>query len=103
LVPIADSDLEFDLAKSELKAGGMLFLKSFVPRLAHVLIDGPDSKNIQSLIIEGHTDSTGADESNLRLSQDRSYQVLKFVLNDSGLKTWRARLFSREGFCKRPW
>lgn len=85
LISIGDENLQFDRGESTIKDAGQNYLKSFVPKLAKVLTSKDVAKNVQSVVIEGHTDSDGNDESNLRLSQDRSYQVLKFALNGAGL------------------
>lgn len=85
LVTVRDDNLQFDTAKSTLKPQGQLFLKGFIPALAKTLTDKRFSKEVESIVIEGHTDSDGDDKLNLRLSQDRSFAVLKFALDESNL------------------
>jgi len=48
-----------------------------------------------AIVVEGHTDSTGNDETNLRLSQDRADAVRDYLLQNSALSTDR---ISAEGF-----
>ena len=57
----------FATGKSELLAGAL----QSVERLADYLT----SNKGRTVLIEGHTDSTGSDETNLRLSQDRADSV----------------------------
>lgn len=85
LISVRDDNLAFDIARSELKPNGEKFLKEFVPALAKVLTEQKFAPEVQSVVIEGHTDSDGNDENNLQLSQARSYSVLKFAINESGL------------------
>lgn len=85
LVTVRDDNLQFDTAKSTLKPQGQQFLRNFIPALAKTLTDPKYSKEVESIVIEGHTDSDGEEEPNLRLSQERSFAVLKFALKDSNL------------------
>lgn len=69
-------DLLFDLNEATLKPGAMKSLY----RLATFLREYPD----RSLLVEGHTDSTGSDEHNLDLSRRRAEAVTGF-LAESGV------------------
>jgi outer membrane protein OmpA-like peptidoglycan-associated protein len=60
-------DVLFDTGKATLKPGAY----STIDKLAHVLNESADRK----LLIEGHTDSTGSDETNMALSQQRALSV----------------------------
>jgi len=60
-------DVLFDTGKATLKPGAYATLD----RLAQVLNQSPDRK----LMIEGHTDSTGSEETNMALSQQRALSV----------------------------
>jgi outer membrane protein OmpA-like peptidoglycan-associated protein len=60
-------DVLFDTGKSTLKPGAY----STIDKLAQVLKQSPDRK----LLIEGHTDSTGSDATNMALSQQRALSV----------------------------
>lgn len=93
LITVRDDTLQFDRDRSTLKPAGKGFLSWFVPRLATVLSSKGFNNDIASIVIEGHTDSDGIDEHNLRLSQDRSYQVLLFALNEANLNTTQRNFF----------
>lgn len=60
-------DLLFDVDGAALKPGGL----AEVQRVADALIDNPGRR----VEIEGHTDSTGAENYNLRLSEERAASV----------------------------
>jgi chemotaxis protein MotB len=77
--------LQFDVDKADMKEAGQTFLRDFIPRLVDVIGEKKFLTNVESILIEGHTDSDGDDEHNLKLSQDRSFAVLKFGLNGCGL------------------
>ena len=85
VIHIREDKLQFDHDKSDLKPTGKEFLRQFMPALARVVAADDFKDEVQSVLVEGHTDSDGEDEHNLRLSQDRSYAVLLFVLNECGL------------------
>jgi outer membrane protein OmpA-like peptidoglycan-associated protein len=65
-------DVLFDTGKSTLKAGAY----STIDRLAEVLKESSNRK----VMIEGHTDSTGSDETNQLLSQQRALAVQAALL-----------------------
>ncbi len=71
------SNLEFVSGKAELTPNSMKILRSNLNSLRRV--------NIQSLIIEGHTDSIGADSYNQRLSRLRAEAVKKILSRELGI------------------
>ena len=71
------NNIFFDLAKSSLKEESFFELN----RLVKMLTDNTAIK----LEISGHTDNTGADDSNLKLSQDRAQSVVDY-LTKNGIK-----------------
>lgn len=70
-------DVLFDVNKSTLKPGAYVT----IDRLAEALKGAPD----QQVIIEGHTDSTGADAYNQQLSQARA-QAVQAALLERGVR-----------------
>jgi outer membrane protein OmpA-like peptidoglycan-associated protein len=76
-------DVLFDVDRSELKPAAMADLK----RLGELLATEPD----RAVLIEGHTDSTGAAEYNNQLSQQRADSVASVLMREgispSRLKT----------------
>ena len=87
LVPEADAEpdalrlvvpehlLNFEFARSALTAPAEQFLREAIPVYARAVC-GPLRGRIAGVVIEGHTDDRGSDETNLRLSQERSFRVL---------------------------
>ena len=64
---ISLSGILFDVGRSTLKPGS----QASIERIAAVLTQYPQHQ----ILVEGHTDATGSDESNLRLSQERASSV----------------------------
>jgi outer membrane protein OmpA-like peptidoglycan-associated protein len=77
--------LQFDVDRDELKTDGREYLDRFIPALASVVSDDEIFPQLRSILIEGHTDSDGDDEHNLRLSQGRAFSVLKYSLDGCDL------------------
>ncbi|MGM0502889.1 MAG: OmpA family protein [Bacillota bacterium] len=78
------SDILFDYDESELKPEGKEFLQKFVPRYLKVLLGDEQIKNnISRIVIEGHTDDEGSYLYNLELSQERAFNVAKYIYSDS--------------------
>ena len=69
-------DLLFDVDGAELKPGGL----AEVERIATTLVDHPE----RQVEIEGHTDSTGSENYNLKLSEDRAAAVRQAMI-DAGV------------------
>jgi outer membrane protein OmpA-like peptidoglycan-associated protein len=66
-IVISLSDILFDVNKATLKPGA----ESNVRRIAGILQQYPD----RQIAVEGHTDATGSDEVNQRLSEERAASV----------------------------
>ena len=81
---VLDSSVFFETAKSDIKEEGKALLDRFVPVYLNVLLSGDYSEYLGEIIIEGHTDSTGTYENNLRNSQQRALQVALYDLNMPG-------------------
>ena len=82
---VLDSAVFFETAKSEIKEEGKALLNRFVPVYLNVLLRDEYRSYLGEIIIEGHTDSTGTYDNNLKLSQDRALQVALYCLNMSSL------------------
>ncbi|MCR5297196.1 MAG: OmpA family protein [Clostridiales bacterium] len=76
-----DSSVFFETGKSSIKQEGKDLLDRFIPVYLDVLLRPEYSNYLGEIIIEGHTDSQGTYESNLKLSQDRALQVALYCLN----------------------
>jgi outer membrane protein OmpA-like peptidoglycan-associated protein len=84
LVLVPQGLLDFAVDRSEIPEGGVKFLSVFSPRLAGTVCSVRYRQEISSIVVEGHTDSTGTDEHNLQLSQERSLAVVQRALDVLG-------------------
>jgi outer membrane protein OmpA-like peptidoglycan-associated protein len=82
------SDVLFDTGQATLKPGA----REKLSKLAGVLLAYPGDYRIE---VEGHTDSVGSDDSNLKLSQGRADSVHDYLLQ-SGVKP--ERMMTARGF-----
>jgi len=88
IVDIPDQLMTFKTNESELKPQGEAFLRSHAPTLARILCNDKYLDSLENVIVEGHSDSMpyrGASleqsqQLNLKLSQDRSMEVVKKTL-----------------------
>jgi outer membrane protein OmpA-like peptidoglycan-associated protein len=80
LVLVPEGLLDFALKKADIPAGGREFLKAFIPQLAATACSDQFKREITSIVVEGHTDTSGSDELNLPLSQARSMAVVREIL-----------------------
>jgi chemotaxis protein MotB len=86
-----DSDVLFESGKDDLRENGKYAINSFMPVYLNVLFNPKFKNEVTQIIVEGHTDphpQRGRDISrfrncyayNLGLSQDRAFNVVRFVL-----------------------
>lgn len=75
-----DSAVFFETGKAEIRQEGKELLDRFIPVYLEVLMRKEYAGYLGEIIIEGHTDSKGSYESNLKLSQDRALQVALYCL-----------------------
>ena len=92
---VLDSAVFFETAKSEIKEEGKALLDRFIPVYLNVLLSGEYADYLGEIIIEGHTDSKGTYDNNLKLSQERALQVALYVLNMPGLSTRQRTLLQQ--------
>lgn len=79
------SSVFFDTGSNTIKQEGRAFLDSFVPLYLSILLQDEYRDYLSEIIIEGHTDSTGSYDTNLKLSLDRAYAVAQYCLDLPGL------------------
>jgi outer membrane protein OmpA-like peptidoglycan-associated protein len=78
-VSIQESIL-FAQGSAELKPDGKAFLRRFIPVYSGVIFSKPEfDKEVNRVVIEGHTSSEGDDQSNLELSLQRSASVVRYI------------------------
>jgi flagellar motor protein MotB len=99
LIIVPDRLMNFEPGQSKLRPEGEQFLKRYIPQLAEVLCGDQFRSSIESIVVEGHTDTHPymghtVEESqslNLKLSQDRAMVVVENALPDlSGMEAKRA-------------
>ena len=72
----------FETNSAEIRAEFKRMLRQFIPRYVDVLLAADHRDNISQIIIEGHTDDRGKYMYNLDLSQQRAFNVVKYILSD---------------------
>ena len=90
LVIVPGKLMNFQIQKANLKDEGKDFLKAYIPNFAHIMCSNEYRSSIESIVVEGHTDRTSwagrspeeSQDSNLKLSQDRSMAVVEESLAD---------------------
>jgi outer membrane protein OmpA-like peptidoglycan-associated protein len=80
LLAMPEELLNFEFGRATLRPAAEAYLRKAIPRYAAALC-GPLRSLIESVTIEGHTDDVGDDRRNLRLSQERAFQVMVKALD----------------------
>jgi chemotaxis protein MotB len=89
LVIVPNDLMTFESGDFKLKVEGRTFIDREIPNLAQIVCSDEFRQNVDSIVVEGHTDQhpfreSSAEDSqgkNLKLSQDRSIQVVQYSLN----------------------
>ena len=76
----------FDLGSSEIKKEAAPALDQLIEVFAKFLADDENAKYVDSIVISGHTDSSGTDQTNRVLSTDRANAVLGYLMDRDGGK-----------------
>ena len=84
---VLDSAVFFETGKASIKEEGQQLLNRFIPVYLDVLLRDEYADYLGEIIIEGHTDSSGTYDSNLKLSEDRALQVALYCLNMPSLSS----------------
>ncbi|HEX2965145.1 MAG TPA: OmpA family protein [Syntrophorhabdaceae bacterium] len=88
LVLVPEDLLGFKLDQAAVSPAGESFLKVFIPKLSQIVCSPQLTGEINSIVVEGHTDSTGTARHNWDLSQKRSMSVVRSslaVLDEAGM------------------
>ena len=98
---ILSESILFDLGSSEIKAEAAPALNQLIQVFAKFLSDDENAKYVDSIVISGHTDSSGSDETNRVLSTDRANAVLGYLMEmDGGKLDKYASYFCAAGYGK---
>lgn len=81
---ILSESILFDVGSSEIKPEAAPALDQLVDVFEQFLSDEENAKYVDSIVISGHTDSTGSDEDNRVLSTDRANAVLSYLMAGKG-------------------
>ncbi len=81
LVLVPEDLLAFKFNHADISPSGESFLKAFIPKLSRIVCLPQFSNEIHSIVVEGHTDSSGTARHNWDLSQKRSMSVVRASLN----------------------
>ncbi len=90
LVVVPEDLLAFKVDHADISPAGAAFLRAFIPKLSAVVCSPRFSHEVNSIVVEGHTDSSGTDRHNWDLSQKRSMSVVSASLNVLDEKGGRA-------------
>ncbi len=96
---ILSESILFDVGSWEIKPEAAPALDQLIDVFVKFLSDEENAKYVDSIVISGHTDSTGSDQSNRVLSTDRANAVLSWLLEGKNGKLNRyARYFCAAGY-----
>ena len=76
IIVVPEGLLNFAVNRADIPQAGVVFLQRVAPKLADTVCSEEFRPDMNSIVVEGHTDSTGTDETNLPLSQARSMAVV---------------------------
>lgn len=77
LVLVPEGLLAFAVGDVKISLAGVDFLRAFTPQLAAIACSDMFKDELSSIVVEGHSDSSGKDEANLPLSQARAMVVVQ--------------------------
>ncbi len=98
---ILSEGILFDLGSSEIKKEAAPALDQLIEVFSKFLADDENAKYVDSIVISGHTDSSGTDQTNRVLSTDRANAVLSYLMDrDDGRLDDYARFFCAAGYGK---
>ena len=81
---ILSEGIFFDLGSSDIKPESVPVLNELIDVFSAFLSNENNAKYVDSVVISGHTDSTGTDEDNRLLSTARANSVLNYLLTGQG-------------------
>ena len=98
---ILNEGIFFDLGSSAIKEEAAPALSQLIDVFATFLSDNENAQYVDSIVISGHTDSSGSDQTNRRLSTERANAVLAYLMEkDDGKLDAYEQFFCAEGYGK---
>ena len=98
---ILNEGIFFDLGSSAIKKEAAPALNQLIDVFAQFLSDNENAKYVESIVISGHTDSSGTDQTNRKLSTDRANAVLSYLMDrDDGALDDYEQYFCAAGYGK---
>jgi len=82
VIRLPEEKLRFLVNRADIDPQGKVFINSMFPIVLKVLEDTAIQPSVESVYIQGFTDSDGNDEENLYLSQQRAFSVGRYVVSD---------------------
>ena len=76
----------FDVGSAAVKTAAVPTLNQLIEVFSQFLADPENVRYVDSIVISGHTDSTGSDDMNRALSTERANAVLGYLLENGGGK-----------------
>ena len=76
----------FDVGSAAVKTAAVPTLNQLIEVFSQFLADPENVRYVDSIVISGHTDSTGSDDTNRTLSTQRANAVLGYLLENGGGK-----------------
>ena len=96
---ILSESVLFDLGSSEIKEDSRPVLDQLVQVFSKFLNNSDNAKYVDSIVISGHTDSSGTAEINRKLSTERANSVLGYLLeSNNGTLNRFAKYFCAAGY-----
>ena len=96
---ILNEGVLFDLGSYAVKSDSAPMLQQLSAVFSSFLADEQNAKYVDSIVISGHTDTTGSDDENLKLSLERANSVLNYLLTtNSGLLSQYSKYFCASGY-----
>lgn len=96
---LLDESILFDVGSYDIKPDAGPALQQLITVFTQFLAKDENTRYVDTIVISGHTDSTGSDESNRKLSTARANSVLNYLMARSGGALSRyASYFSAAGY-----
>ena len=96
---VLSESILFDVGSSDIKAEAKPALNQLCKVFAEFLSESDNARYVDSIVISGHTDSTGSVEDNRILSTDRANSVLAYLMDSNyGILEDYAEYFCAAGY-----